>query len=356
MNAVASSPCMRGARIAAAAGVVALALAALVAWRWPASFAPAWRCAMFACVGPALGSLVFVLIHELTGGEWGRALRPFLLSGVRLLPWSWLLIAGALWTPAMEAGGGKLEAGGGGVVLRAVGYGVFFFFICGRAIRAWPRVGRVEGLAWVGPAGLISVLFLTHLLASDWLAGLDPHWLSTAFPAVWLTGQAVAGLAAAILGALLAGADPARVLGPSRRLGIDWGTLLFAAAMFWCYVAFAQFLIVWSGNLPRETGWYARRLGAGWRWLPLALVALHFAAPLVVLLSRRAKQDRRALALVAALLLGAQCLHTAWLIVPIFPEAPAATAVLALLLVVALGGIFTGRYLVLAGREEAVVP
>lgn len=352
MNA-AASPFARSARLSGMIGATALVVATLIAWRSPGSFAPAWRCAVFACVGPALGSLVFVLLYEITGGEWGRTLRPFLLGGTRLLPWSWLLllplVAGAIRSPL--AGEWWRYSTPMGLALRAIGYGAVFFFLSALAVRAWPREGHPAGLAWVGPAGLIGVVFMSHLLASDWLAALDPHWISTAFPVTWLIGQAVAGLAAAVLVALLAGADPARPVGRRGRIGIDWGTLLFATAMLWCYVAFAQFLIVWSGNLPPEASWYARRLAGGWRFFPPALLALHFIAPLIVLLSRRAKQNRRALAAVAAMLLGAQLLQTAWLILPAFPDAPVAMPWLALVLVLALGGIFANRYLVASGRE-----
>jgi hypothetical protein len=343
------------ARMTGRIGVVALFAAALVGWRFPEAFAPAWRCAVFMCLGPALGSLVFVLIHQLTGGEWGRALRPYLLGGVRLLPWMWLLLLPLLVSAMLAPSPLEWWRYGAPMAfaLRAVGYGTVFWFLSHAVARAWPRGEPVERLAWVGPAGLIAVLFMTHLLATDWLAALDPHWISTAFPVVWLIGQAVAGLALAVIVGTWAGADPARSLGNKRTLGIDWGTLLFATAMLWCYVAFAQFLIVWSGNIPVEAAWYARRLEGAWRFLPLVLLVLHFIAPLIVLLSRRAKQNRRALVTVAALLLGAQTLQTAWMILPAFPQAPGALPWLALILALALGGLFANRYLAFAGKEEA---
>lgn len=341
------------------AGVALVFAAGLGAWQ-PQAAAPAWRFAVFACVGPAMGSLVFFLIHALTDGEWGRVLQRFLLAGVVLLPWLWLLVAPLL----LIAGGrnvaqedqgwmGPLALGG-----RSVAYGVVWFLLSWGARRA---VRRGWGGA-LGPAGLIGLVFMGHLLVSDWLSVLDPHWPSTAFPLVWLTGQAVAGLAVAVIAALLAGEDPARALGsPGHRLGIDWGTLLFTAAMFWCYVAFAQFLIIWSGNLPVETNWFSRRLLGPWRFVPALLLILNFAVPLVVLLSRRAKQSRRALVAVALVLLLAQTLHTAWIILPAFPEAPGATLGLGMLLAAGIGGIAAARYLALAGHGcgaelERVVP
>ncbi len=344
------------ARAAGKISVGALLVAALVVWRYPAALAPAWRCVVFMCFGPALGSLVFVLIHQLTGGEWGRALRPWLLGGTRLLPWMWLLLLPLIIAAARAPATVPWwhYAAPAALALRAVGYGAVFWFLSRAAARAWPRPGLAPQFAWVGPVGLIAVLFMTHLLATDWLAALDPRWISTAFPVVWLIGQAVAGLALAGLVATLAGVDPARVLGHDRRLGIDWGTLLFAVAMLWCYVDFAQFLIVWSANIPVEAAWFTRRLLGVWRFLPVILLVLHFLAPLIVLLSRRAKQNRSALVVVAALLLGAQTLQTAWVILPAFPEAPVALPWLTLVLLLGLGGLFVNRYLRFAATEEEV--
>jgi hypothetical protein len=345
----------RSERVAGIIGLAALAPGAILAWRFPAAIAPAWRCAVFIWVGPALGSWVFGSIQQMTGGVWAHDLRAFLLAGIRLLPWTWLLVLPLLGEGLREpiAGPGFGYETVAAFALRTVLYGAVFFLFSRWMRKAWPKEGRAEKFTWVGPTGAIVVLFMTHLLADDWLASLDPHWHSTAFAVVWLCGQAVAGLAIAILGAIFAGANPARPIGYHRFLGIDWGSLLFATVMFWCYVAYAQFLIVWSGNLPVEASWYTRRLGGFWRYVPLAILLTQFLAPLIVLLSRRAKQKRRPLAMVAILLVGGQSLYTAWMILSAFSEAPAATPWLALVLVCAVGGVFTNRYLAMARKEIA---
>jgi hypothetical protein len=343
----------RSERVAGIIGFAALVAGVLVAWRFPSALAPAWRCAVFICIGPAVGSLVFGLIQQLTGGVWAQELRTFLLTGIRLLPWIWLLLlpllGQGLREPVAEPGFGYATPAA--FALRAVLYGAVFFLMASAMRRAWLKGGRPEKLGWVGPLGAIVLLFMTHLLASDWLASLDLHWHSTAFAVIWLSGQAVAGLAVAILGAILAGADVAQPIGYHRYLGIDWGTLLFSAAMFWCYVAFSQFIVVWSGNLPDEASWYTRRLHGLWRYVPFALLVLQFVAPLVVLLSRRAKQKRWPLAAVAVVLLLGQSLHTAWTILGGFPDAPSATPWLALIFALMLGGFAVNRYLYFARKE-----
>ncbi|HEY2159598.1 MAG TPA: hypothetical protein VGH33_28500, partial [Isosphaeraceae bacterium] len=56
------------ALVAGAAGLAACAGAGLV---WPRAFFPAYLVAYLFWVGIALGSISLLLLHNLTGGQWG---------------------------------------------------------------------------------------------------------------------------------------------------------------------------------------------------------------------------------------------------------------------------------------------
>lgn len=267
----------------------------------------AYRFAVFVALAPAVGAMLFALIHRLTGGKWGGPLDPFLLAGSRLAPWVWL---GAL--PLIFLGNPASAAwpdyeSRGMFLLRGILYAIVLFAIAARLNEPKSRAPAT------GAAGLIVLVFTLHFLAEDWLGALEPHWHSTAFPLVWMTGLAVAGLAGAVLRAIASGRDrPQRV----AQHGLDWGNLLLAAMLFWSYVAFAQFLIIWAGNLPREISWYLRRTEGAWAIVPPALALIHFLLPFAVLLSRKAKRSPRLLGGVAVVLLFGQIIYTAWLIFP----------------------------------------
>jgi len=77
-----------------------------------------------------------------------------------------------------------------------------------------------------------------------------------------------------------------------------------------------QYLTVWIADLPAETSWYVPRTLTSWRVLAWLLIALHFAVPFAILLSRRAKELRAWLAATAALLLAAHLADALWLVVP----------------------------------------
>ncbi len=69
----------------------------------------------------------------------------------------------------------------------------------------------------------------------------------------------------------------------------DLGKLCFAFTAFWGYLTFGQYLIIWYGNLPVETGWFRTRLFAPWLGISLAVVFMVFVIPFFGLLSRAAK-------------------------------------------------------------------
>lgn len=401
MNAVAIDQLRRWERTALAIAAVAAILAIVLGLRTTTAVVPAWRLAAFICLQPALGSLIFLLIHRLTGGQWMDGLAPFLLAGTRLLPWIWVLIlplvifplAGqprlarhadhatsafarsaapappspaptpvassddrsetANAVPALEAVMAESTSRHLGaplrwyfsrpmMIARALFYAVAFFLYAAGARRAFRATTT---LRWFGPFGLISLVILLHLLATDWLNLLDPGWYSTAFPLVWITAQAVAGLGAATAAAVLAGAQPEQRGTSSHIRGIDWGNLLLASVMSWAYVTFLQFLIIWSGNLPAETSWYRHRSSGGWLWLLIGVAVIEFATPFFLLLSRGVKRRRRGLAVAALILLAGQGAYTIWLIAPAFPRATSHAPGLMAVVLLAAVMLFLNRYL-----------
>lgn len=362
----------------------AFVVSVLLAWHAPAPLVGAWRFAVFICLQPALGSLIFILIHRLTGGRWMEGLAPFLAGGARLLPWIWLLALPLAWSPLAPHHADEHASGERGapkswtavpraldatsanepsrhvdaslrsyfsrpmLVTRALGYAVIFFLLAAGAARA-------SALPWFGPAGLLGLVFALHLLVVDWLVSLEPGWRSTGFPLVWMTGQGVAGLAAAILAAVSLGAAPAS--DPHERArGLDWGNLLLAAVMAWTYVAFVEWLIIWSGNLPPETAWYRHRAHGVWGALVLAIAIVGFAFPFALLLSRRAKRSRFGLRLAAAAVLVGQLAYTIWVIAPALPIADASTPWLVAAVGIGAAMLFLNRYLAAARRLAAIAP
>ena len=184
-----------------------------------------------------------------------------------------------------------------------------------RALRPHRRSGASAPPAALSGAGLALYGLTMTFAAFDWAMSLEPHWFSTIYGVMFIVGQVLATLALRHrgLGAALRAASPStRWLTPAHFH--DLGKLLFAFVMLWAYVAFSQFLIIWSGNLPEETPWYLNRTAAGWqrrRWCWSA--ALRAAVP-ACCSSRGVKRNARAARDVALLLLVLRLVDLYWLV------------------------------------------
>ncbi|MGQ0541093.1 MAG: hypothetical protein ACT4O9_04480, partial [Blastocatellia bacterium] len=64
-----------------------------------------------------------------------------------------------------------------------------------------------------------------------------------------------------------------------------------------------QFLIIWSGNIPEETGWFLTRMKDTWLYIGAALILFHFAFPFLVLLQQDFKRRSKLLATLAVFIL-----------------------------------------------------
>jgi hypothetical protein len=253
-------------------------------------------------LGLALGGMANLMLHNLTGGAWGLAVRPAFIAMARLVPLAALLSLPILFAmhslyPIGESG----WFAPGFFIVRALAYLVLWSALSLLVMRA-PSPG-------LSAAGLIVYTFTMSLAAVDWIGSLVPEWYSTGFGLVVGVGQMLGAMALAIayLG-LRAGAP--------REIFNDLGNLLLMYVLTWAYLAFMQFLIVWVGNLPREISWYVPRLQTGWFSLGVLLVVFHFFAPLVILLFRSAKRSPLFIGYFAAALFAMHVIDVYWLVAP----------------------------------------
>jgi len=137
----------------------------------------------------------------------------------------------------------------------------------------------------------------------------------------FLVGQAYGVLALSILTLIaLSKAEPVkstfRVIEQH-----DLGKLCFAFVMLNIYLAFASFLIIWSGNSPEEIPWYLDRIRGNWGVIATLDVIFHWVIPFSLLLSRDLKRIKSRLALVCCIMIFARMWDMFWLIEPNFKDA-----------------------------------
>jgi hypothetical protein len=287
-----------------------------------------WLVAALFFLGLSLGALIVLMIHNLTGGRWGDLIRPQLLAMMSALPWTLLAMAVPLVRPADILGWTTSAPAALPPAVRAkLGYFAPFFLsartiialvlwvVIALAIATRPQRSS-EARTW-SIAGLIVVMVTTLFFTTDWMLAPEPEFYSTIYAVLELSGEVVGAFALAILVLfLLGGLDRQPAVDRDTLISEDVANLFFGFILLWVYLAFMQWLIVWSGDLSDEIGWYLRRGSGVWLVLLIALLILHFAIPFAALLSRRVKRSPAALAVVAAIVLGGHLVDVIWRLAP----------------------------------------
>lgn len=303
----------------------------------PGQFFRSYLLAYLFVVNFAIGCLSVSMIHHLTGGYWGLAIRRLLEAGTRTLPWAALAFVPLAFGLPHVYPWARPEAAQDPVLQQKALYldpafflvrAAFYFLVWVLLARALNRASlaldagadylrtsrRLRGLS----GGGLVLMGLTITFSSvDWAMSLDPHWMSTIWGLLFMVGSALAAMSlVAVIVAFLGADTPLAPLLRATPALHDLGKLLFAFVMLWAYVSYSQFLIIWSGNLPEEVPWYIHRLHGGWQIVGLTLVVFQFALPFLLLLSRGLKQDPRRLGAVAAGLLAMRLVDVYWLVGP----------------------------------------
>lgn len=184
-----------------------------------------------------------------------------------------------------------------------------------RAARRVEQTGNVARAAHryriVSSAGLI-LLGVTMTFASfDWMMSLTPAWYSTAYGVYWIAGGLVGGLA--LLGFLAWRLPDAAV---ARDDIHSLAKLLCTFVLFWVYIGFAQYIVIWSANIPSEVAWYVPRTRGAWGALALLILIGGIALPFMLLLLLSVKRRLPRVGAISALILIFHLLDTAWLLFP----------------------------------------
>ena len=324
-------------------GLVFGVLAAVGAWARPDQFFRAYLIGFMAWLGVTLGSMAILMLRHLTKGPWGMVIRRILGAAMRCSPLMAVLFVPLLFgLPKLYIWARPLDSikdnhlrehlqeitksylSVNGFIIRAVVYFAIwnllsFLLTKWSAQQDHPPMrdnsGRFKALS--GPGLILYGLTITFA-AIDWVMSIDPSWISTIFGLSFLIGQVLSALCfAVVVERILFRYKPMSELLKPEQVH-DHGKFMLAFIMVWAYFSFAQWLIIWAGNLPEEITWYMRRLNGGWGYVGLLLVLFHFAVPFVLLISRSFKRDITRLVWLAVWLLLMRYVDLFWIIEPNF--------------------------------------
>lgn len=316
-----------------------------------------------------LGCLGLAKLHHTVRGSWGLAVLRLFEAGAS--PMMFVIFA-ILFAPILygmgdiyhhwmhpEAGDMVLAHKAAylnqkAFILRGIGYFVVWigfasFFRSSSRKQDETKDASLGALrSSVGAGSLIAFVLTLTFAITDWVMSLDPHWYSTIYGFLFVVYSALAALSlVTFIVTRYANAEPySRVVTPALQK--DLGNLMFMFTMLWGYMTLSQFLIIWSGNLPELTPYFATRNMAGWNILGAFNVFTAFFVPWLTLLSPRVKRNTNSLMWVAVLVFLMRIPDWYWVIIPFFRHTFAWTDAVTF---VALGAVWFAIF----GREAAQV-
>lgn len=308
------------------------------AFLYPEQFFQAYLVSYLFWISIVLGCLGILMLHNLTGGEWGVPIRAILESSTKTLPLMAILFLPFLigvnylyiWAhPEMAATDELLQHKQAYLninffFIRSIAY-FFIWTTLAHFLNKWSLQLKKNGnqlsknrLQSLSSLGLILYVVTATLAYIDWVMSLDPHWYSTIYGLLFIVGQILAALAfLVVMMKWLANYPPLSQIVKSKHFH-DLGNLILAFVMLWAYMAFSQYLIIWSGNLTEEIPWYLQRMQGGWQWTALFLIIFHFALPFLLLLSRTTKKTGKILSRLAIGILFMRLVDLFWTVAPSF--------------------------------------
>lgn len=264
--------------------------------------------------GLSQGSLALVAAAELSNGQWLADMRPRLLG---FYPLTLLPLAGFLvfarhtveysWYHHQTVWLNPLFFISRNILLLSAVFITALLFA--RAVRKGSPAARKIAVVY-----LLVFIVAQTAVAFDWVMSFEYPWISTLFGAYFFIEAFYTGIALALL--LAAFGKPSL----PEKVRRDCATLFFGFSLLWAGQIFAQYLTIWYGNIPEETGYLVKRLKVSpFGEMSVAVLLLLFVIPFLVLISRRAKTSRLAAGLLVS---GAAAGYVIEKVVMIAPAAP----------------------------------
>jgi len=164
-----------------------------------------------------------------------------------------------------------------------------------RLTRGWDatRGFEISGETRATSAPVLIMLYavVLSLVAFDQIMSLSPFWISNLMGGFFFMGAWLSGLMTLALLTILWRKHYQLDDVITPRHMHDLGKMCFGFTVFWGYTFFAQFLVIWYGNMPEETSFlFLRMTRPEWKYISIAMVLMCFVLPFWGLISIRGKK------------------------------------------------------------------
>lgn len=149
----------------------------------------------------------------------------------------------------------------------------------------------------------IFILAITFSFSAfDWMMSIEPHWYSTIYALKNLVAAFFHGVSILFLIIFILYKKGYFPFMNDYHLH-DFSRYIFMLSIVWGYFWFAQFMIIWYGNIPEETIYYYERWEGHWEALFFLEIGINWAIPFLVLLPVKTSRNMNILVGVIILLI-----------------------------------------------------
>lgn len=244
------------------------------------------------------GSVVIVSIGAHFNGDWAKDLRRF-IPLLKTSNWIWgmclvvLLIFGKHYYPWEEFNGHRAMYFTPNLLISRT---ILYFILSTLTLRLIEKKPYLP---------LMAFFFIGNFFSFDWGMSLEKEWISNMYGLIYMSNGTLAAMTIMTLFSF------PRLSLPARS---DYVHFMLTSAITWFYLHLGQFVIMWTGNLPREATFYLERWET-WGSSILFIAVLIKLIPLTfVSLFKDLKQNARIVGIISALIFMACALEVVWLV------------------------------------------
>jgi len=277
----------------------------------PQEFGYSWLLAFMFFLTLALGALFLTMIHHLTDAGWSVATRRICEHiGSLLFPWLAILFIPVillsskiyLWLTLNTADDRALSAKWplftlpGFCAASAIFFGIWWLLTA--RINYWSLRQDVTGEAlcthkmrFHSGWGILAFAATVTVAPILWMNSLEYQWSSTIYGLYMFAscGWIALGTVYIITVVLQRQRVLTKVLHDNQFYFL--GVLFFAFTLLQAYFEFAQYFVIWNGNVPEETYFYLVRESGSWWCVSMVLIFGHFLLPFILLLPVHVKMN-----------------------------------------------------------------
>jgi hypothetical protein len=293
------------AKLIVGGGIIAI-IGFLFSWKHDGlrQFAFSYLTAYMFFLSVCVGALFLVIVHHLFDAGWSVPIRRFcehiatLLFPTMFVLWIpiWLLRKQLFqWMSDNPATDHALKVKlpmftQGGFIITSLACFLVWWLLTNR-LRYWSLKQDETGgalptykMRFYSCWGIFAFAVTVTLACFMWMKALEHQWFSTMYGVYYFAGSVWMTLALVYVITMILNRQGilTDVLHEHQYYFI--GSLFFAFTVFYAYVTFAQYFIIWNGNMPEETFWYVQREQGSWFFWSMIIIFGHFFVPFLGLL------------------------------------------------------------------------